>query len=351
LEEIEIDGLAPKGTTLTIRAIDSSDNVIETGIYDPYLKCGKNEININTWSTYGIKLETSPKQVKPDGVETSTITATVRVWNDGDVLEPTGDVVPCKTIEFFTNLGTFTGSNTVVTDADGKVTIQISSDSEGKAKITAIIEDDGIEATTYVEFQDGWSYFEDFEGEIGTEWSHTDIEISPSGQIFLGKFTTEEVTLHLTDLPAHSRIILESDFIAIGPWQGDNGIHAWDENGKYIGTDDQIWIKLNGDPNWEGHIWARSFPTIQEKDYPGGFDENDVINTLGYTTDPISIKLDTGETMEIERGDGVFSWVTTEITHSEDEIEFVFVIDESGFGGPNDVDQYWGIDNVTITLI
>ncbi|MDG6218434.1 MAG: hypothetical protein QCI00_03225 [Candidatus Thermoplasmatota archaeon] len=146
-EEIEYDGVSPVDTTINIMAKGSTGNIVETGIFKPELRSGENELfTINTWDTYGIILDADPTTVEPDGTSTSTITATLKTWRDTDILEPTGDAILCKEVEFITNLGFFTESEKVYTDQYGKATIEIASNDEGTATIRAIIEEEGVES-------------------------------------------------------------------------------------------------------------------------------------------------------------------------------------------------------------
>jgi adhesin/invasin len=87
-----------------------------------------------------IKLTTSHETVKADGVSTSTITATVY-----DNVEENNIIVTnyAGTITFVTTLGAFTGATTTTT-TNGIATIELSSDSEGTATVTATASLSGV---------------------------------------------------------------------------------------------------------------------------------------------------------------------------------------------------------------
>ena len=66
-------------------------------------------------------------------------------------------------------------------------------------------------------------YNQDFEGTIGSEWSHTLTTFAPgNGTTFLGQFRDDTVTLSLTGLPAHQQVSISLDFYTIGSWDGNN---------------------------------------------------------------------------------------------------------------------------------
>ena len=59
-------------------------------------------------------------------------------------------------------------------------------------------------------------YSNDFEGEVGPEWSDTVTDITPIGaRRFLGKFGSESVSLTLGGLPAHGSLTISFDLFII----------------------------------------------------------------------------------------------------------------------------------------
>lgn len=64
-------------------------------------------------------------------------------------------------------------------------------------------------------------YENDFEGEVGSEWSNTSLDFTPIGaRKFLGQFGNETVTLTLNSLPTHNSITLLLNLFIIRSWDG-----------------------------------------------------------------------------------------------------------------------------------
>lgn len=146
-DEIEYDGVCPVDSYITFTAKDMYRVPLESSLVFPELVIGENPDETYTeWNTYGIILEADPISVKDDGIETSSITATLRTWLESDVLEPTGLPIPCKEVEFITNHGFFTSEEKVITDSKGVATIEIASNEKGTATIRAIVEEDAVES-------------------------------------------------------------------------------------------------------------------------------------------------------------------------------------------------------------
>ncbi|MHC4905843.1 MAG: hypothetical protein ACYTEN_08500, partial [Planctomycetota bacterium] len=81
------------------------------------------------------------------------------------------------------------------------------------------------------------NYFNDFEGSVGSEWSHTNTDVTPIGsRSFLGQLGNDTVSLSLTDLDAHSSITLSLDLFIIRSWDGNDDSYY---GGEYMGPD--IW--------------------------------------------------------------------------------------------------------------
>lgn len=67
-------------------------------------------------------------------------------------------------------------------------------------------------------------YFNDFEGEVGAEWSDRTTDVTPIGaKRFLGQFGNQTVTLTLSNLPLHGEVHLSFDLFIIRSWDGDAG--------------------------------------------------------------------------------------------------------------------------------
>lgn len=67
-------------------------------------------------------------------------------------------------------------------------------------------------------------YFEDFQGAVGSEWSHTNtINVQTStNRIGLGPFANDTVTLTLNGLTAGSTYRLDFDLYVLNSWDGNN---------------------------------------------------------------------------------------------------------------------------------
>ncbi|MBN1342260.1 MAG: hypothetical protein JXQ73_06250 [Phycisphaerae bacterium] len=148
----EFKGLIPGyEAVFKAQALDSGGKVLGEGKKTVTLKTGANTVSI-TLKTYDITLTASPASVRADGAQTSTITATLKRWKDGDVAVPTGDAVADKDVTFSTDLGTLVGGNPVKTNAGGQATIKVKSSNEGTATVKAAVEADSKESTCTVSF-------------------------------------------------------------------------------------------------------------------------------------------------------------------------------------------------------
>ena len=74
---------------------------------------------------------------------------------------------------------------------------------------------------TWAQDNSGLIYFNDFEASAGNEWSNNQIEQTPNGQKFLGRFNNSSLTLTVGDLAAHQRIRVSFDLYIIRSWDGD----------------------------------------------------------------------------------------------------------------------------------
>lgn len=128
----------------TAEALDASDKVIGSTEVFATLACGETEVPIDIIS-YGIILTSSRATLLPDGNDSATITATLKEWLTGDILEPTGDPVAGKSVKFSTTLGTLTGTNPAVTDANGQATIVLTGTQLGEADLHAFVAADVVE--------------------------------------------------------------------------------------------------------------------------------------------------------------------------------------------------------------
>lgn len=180
-------------------------------------------------------------------------------------------------------------------------------------------------------------YFNDFEGEIGSEWSNTSTSTTPLNiRRFLGEFNNDFVYLSLNSLPAHTVITVTFDLFIIRSWDGN----TTEYKGGPVGPD--IWdLQLLGGitpllhtsfSNWDTLGFYQAYPDS----YPDGnyfartgATEN---NSLGYTNS-------VGEIM-----DSVYHLSFT-FPHSSNDLTFIF----SSYGLQEIFDESWGLDNVSVS--
>ncbi len=143
---------------LTARAVDVHGVVQGSTGLVATIGCGENPVEIDI-SVYAVLLEVSPKRVNPDGTSYATVTATLKTWMPGDLLEPTGDPVPGKLVEFDASCGSLSASSGI-SDADGQVTVQVISDQPCLSEVHAFVMADLAESSAeYVNFGSKMSFW------------------------------------------------------------------------------------------------------------------------------------------------------------------------------------------------
>lgn len=187
------------------------------------------------------------------------------------------------------------------------------------------------------------SYFNNFEGTVGSEWSSSTTNTTPIGsRRFLGQFGNKTVTLNLTGLSDHSLVQLSFDLFVIRSWDGnDTAYYA----GQYMGPDKWSVGVQNGPtllyttfsnstgntPN-DYQAYPDSYPGGVHPGYTGAAE----INTLGYTN-PLDIHW---------RQDSVYN-LSFSFPHTASSL----ILDFSAFNLQAISDESWGLDNVSVTLI
>lgn len=190
------------------------------------------------------------------------------------------------------------------------------------------------------------AYFEDFENSVGPEWSKSTIATTPIGERhFLGEFGSETVSLSLTNLAAHTEIILSFDLFILKSWDGQG------PEGDPSGPD--IWSITADNSNFSftttfsNHYPGTSYiyPEGKEQKYPNqwpdganmpAFSGASEINTLGYHhPDRTWIPMDA-----IYRLSFTFE-------HSAESLVINFMGNLT-----NEIwNESWGLDNVSVYLI
>ncbi len=182
------------------------------------------------------------------------------------------------------------------------------------------------------------AYSQDFENEVGAEWSETKISVTPLGKRkYLGQFAEHKVALKLDKLPDHKYVQLSFDLFIIMTWEG-NDINC--PKGYKIGPD--TWTLCIDDapplidasivlyPYYKG---TQSYPdtyTFASYAIRTGADEN---NSLGYKCGFIGM-------------DAVFH-IDVIVPHAAASAVLTF----AGTRGTQDInDESWGLDNVKVTV-
>lgn len=103
------------------------------------------------------------------------------------------------------------------------------------------------------------TYFNDFEGAVGSEWSNTSTDTAPAGaRRFLGQFGNQNVSLTLSFVPA-CNVTVSFELFIIHSWDG----HATDQPGD-------VWdLSVGGGPTLLHTTFATPGTRLQA--YPGTF--------------------------------------------------------------------------------
>ena len=179
-------------------------------------------------------------------------------------------------------------------------------------------------------------YNNDFEGVVGSEWSHSSTDITPVGdRRFLGQFGNDTVSLSLLDLPAHDSVHVTFELFVILSWDGnhiDFGPDIWDLT---VGNGPTLlhttFSNIDVTPGPFPQAYPDGFPGSDNPPHTGASE----IDTLGYTF---------GGT---HHGDSVYE-LSFSFPHAESSITLDF--SASGLAGGLS-DESWGLDNVTVSLI
>ena len=185
-------------------------------------------------------------------------------------------------------------------------------------------------------------YFNSFENGVGSEWSDSSIDITPSGnQRFLGQFGNGTVALTLNNLPAHTEVTISFDLFIIRSWNG-NEPDIWDLNVSNGPT--LLHTTFN---NHNPSIFDVTIPQAYPDNYPGGSYPSLTgafeINTLGYTF-----------LCEPSPGDGFVDLpmdTVYELVFAFPHFTSELVLNFSGSELAVLTSKSWGLDNVTVEAI
>ena len=187
------------------------------------------------------------------------------------------------------------------------------------------------------------SYFNNFEGTVGPEWSSTTTNTTPVGsRRFLGQFGNNTVTLSLTGLGDHSLVQLSFDLFVIRSWDGNDTSYYI---GQYMGPDKWSVGVQNGPtllyttfsnstgstPN-DYQAYPDSYPGGVHQGYTGAAE----INSLGYY----------GPLYNSPKQDAVYN-LSFVFPHSGSSLTLYFF----GQGLQSLSDESWGLDNVNVEFV
>lgn len=206
----------------------------------------------------------------------------------------------------------------------GTYPIQITRRSTGCGRYVSTTEPATL-ATLNVTYPVPFVYTQNFQGEIGTEWTRRLTAAAPSGARYLGPFGQELVTLNLTNLPEHQEVTIEFDFHVMGSWNGNALSNGPD---RVFFQLDALELLTTTFANNDGDLQAYpgAYPGASHPRGTGGS-----INTLGYPPDQSE-----------DFGDATYRIVFTR-PHSAPNLAFRILSSVTGGG------ERWGIDNVRVT--
>jgi len=184
-------------------------------------------------------------------------------------------------------------------------------------------------------------YENDFQSAVGSEWSHTLTQDAPTpypfgARSFLGMFGNEKVSLSLSNLAAHSSVLLEFDLYLIRSWDGSSAGTQFDYG------DDRFKLAVAGGATLldetfsNGNPAGQSFGPLANNPYYTGASETYSLGFVFY--DGIQ---QTSQVM-----DSVYR-LSFNFAHDGDTLAFDF----SGYGLQNLEDESWGLDNVRVSLV
>lgn len=184
-------------------------------------------------------------------------------------------------------------------------------------------------------------YEHDFQSAVGSEWTHTTRQDTPTPypfgpRSFLGEFGNDTVSLNLLGLAPHDSVLLEFDLYLIRSWDGSSAGTAYDYG------DDAFKVSVGGGPVLldetfsNGNPAGQSFGPASSNPYFSGAAET---YSLGY------VFVDgTQQTSQVM--DSVYR-LSFAFAHSTDLLTLNF----SGYGLQGMDDESWGLDNVRVSAV
>ena len=180
-------------------------------------------------------------------------------------------------------------------------------------------------------------YSNAFESPVGSEWSATNLSVTPLGaRAFLGRFGTETVRLNLINLPPHSTLTVSFDFFCIQTWDGNSA----------VGGPDVFDLNVTGGPTLLHGTFRNLKSTGPGQTYPGSY-PGAIPATIFSSRTGASEKSTLGYAeFDASYGDSVYHLSYT-IPHSTNTVQLNFV---GAMASSSIADESWGLDNVVVTV-
>jgi hypothetical protein len=184
-------------------------------------------------------------------------------------------------------------------------------------------------------------YEHDFQSAVGSEWSHTTRQDTPTPypfgpRTFLGEFGNDTVSLSLSGLAPYNSVLLEFDLYLIRSWDGSSAGTPFDYG------NDSFKVAVGGGPILldatfsNGNPAGQSFGPSANNPYHTGATET---YSLGYWFyDGIQ---QSGQVM-----DSVYR-LSFMFASNADQLTLNF----SGYGLQGGDDESWGLDNVRVSAV
>jgi hypothetical protein len=175
-------------------------------------------------------------------------------------------------------------------------------------------------------------YSEDFEGDVGKEWSTNKTSVTPAGQRrFLGDFENKTVKLTLKELPPHKLLVLRFRLFALRSW---DGYHPnWGPDTFRVAIEDGPTLLHTSFGHPRHALGPQAFPGWHGEDHVPSATAAVAEDKLGYVfgTRPCDAEYE----------------VELVFPHTDDALTLVFAVEANTVSL---ADESWGLDDVTVRL-
>jgi hypothetical protein len=183
-------------------------------------------------------------------------------------------------------------------------------------------------------------YENDFQAAVGSEWSKSTIENTPTPyptgpRSFLGQFGNETVTLTLGGLPAHTAVQLDFDLYLIRSWDGSSGGAPLYDFGN-----DVFRVAVQGGPLLLAETFSNGNPAGQSY----GPNANNPAFTGAAETYSLGYVFNDGTINQVMDSVYRFNFLFSDTRN-------LVAFDFSAFGLQGLDDESWGLDNVRVSLL